>query len=148
MKVLRDGHAYELEHLDGPGTTLLEFVNREPGEEREGPTTQEVIRALIDRTYYCDHCLPCALNEQAVFHLRMALSLHEARHLIRATEKGDLKPERIEVHRDDQHFRLDGVEVVADHMVEPRDYGKTNTGGSKPGQPCYLVEVKEKICRP
>lgn len=141
MKIIRDGHEYELSHLDGDKTTIFRFVNREPGEEHEGPTTQEVVRALIDRTFYCDNCLPCELNEQAVYHLRMALVLHEARHLIRAVEKGQLKPERI-VTSKDGHFALTEVsEAVRPHAKEPRDYETTNTGGPNPGTPCYIRAV-------
>jgi len=54
MKVLDRGHKYQLDHLDGDKKTIIQFCNRETGREIEGVTTQEVIRALIDRTWYCN----------------------------------------------------------------------------------------------
>lgn len=87
MKVLLKGHDYELDHLDGELKTHILFVNREEGEEQQGPATQEVIRVLIDRTWYCNDCLPWSGNKLIVDHRRMALVLHEVRAMIRKVEK-------------------------------------------------------------
>lgn len=140
MRVLTDGYEYELDHLDGGTKTVLLFVNREPGHECEGPTTQEVIRALIDRTLYCNHCLPSDLNFQAVYHLRMALALHEARHLIRATEKG-MKIEHVAVDAGLQHLKMEWDDLPRKeyHTGSMADY-VTATGGPNPGTPCYDKE--------
>lgn len=108
MKILEPGHIYALDWLDGipeGDTNLLVFVNREDGTEHPGAQTQEVIRALIDRTRHCDKCLRWEGNDQIVYHLRMALALHESRAIERKTEKGLLLPEHIET-ADDGHFRL------------------------------------------
>lgn len=56
----------------------LVFVNKQPGQEHPGTTTQEIIRILIDRTRHCANCMPHPVNERVVYHLRMALVLHEA----------------------------------------------------------------------
>lgn len=104
MKIIEPGHVYELNTLDGDGTPeTLTFVNREDGEEHPGTQTQEVLRALIDRTMHCDNCIRWNNNDKIIFHLRMALALHEARALERKAEKGYYRPEQIAVGKDG-HF--------------------------------------------
>lgn len=114
MKALRAGHQYELDERwpvdEGVPETYekkqtLRFVNKEPGHEEPGTTTQEVIRVLLDRTRYCNNCLPHPNNERIIYHLRMALTLHEARALERKTEKGLIDPEYISVGPDG-HFEI------------------------------------------
>jgi hypothetical protein len=86
------------------------FVNRED-KPHGGTQTQEVIRALIDRTKHCDGCIRWDGNDKIIHHLRMALALHESRAIERKTEKGLILPEEIYT-ADDGHFGLenDGVE--------------------------------------
>lgn len=115
MKIVEPGHVYELGTLDGPARDprrpdvdvqpVLVFVNREVGTEHGGTQTQEVLRALIDRTQHCDRCLRWPGNDQIIYHLRMALALHEARALERKTGKGLLQPEKIQVGPDG-HFQI------------------------------------------
>lgn len=86
MKVLKAGHIYELDHLDGSGKTLIHFVERsyphkEDKTENEGVQSQELLRVLIDRTKYLDKELPHPLNADIIGHLRLALQGYEARHL-------------------------------------------------------------------
>ncbi|MBP3958395.1 hypothetical protein J8F10_24360 [Gemmata sp. G18] len=83
----------------------LIFVNKQPGQQHDGTTTQEVIRILIDRTRHCANCMPHPNNERIVYHLRMALVLHEARALERKTEKGDFLPEYLTTG-DDGHIAV------------------------------------------
>lgn len=59
MKIIDPGHVYQLDSLDGKhGMDLLVFVKREgpkyPGNvgSHPGTTTQEVLRALIERCQY------------------------------------------------------------------------------------------------
>ena len=121
MKVIKPGHIYELEHLDGNDSQQLIFVCRE--EElglHEGTQTQEVLRAqiellsiLIDRTNHCHECLPWDGNakivqemSQAQRHMRRALLFHEDRARERKVDKAGLKPERIPTGHDG-HFRGD-----------------------------------------
>ena len=115
MKVLEKGHIYQPATREveptGQGRKGLEdqtitFINKQPGQEHDGTTTQEVIRVLIDRTRHCANCMPHPNNERIVYHLRMALVLHEARALERKTEKGDISPEYLGVGSDG-HFKLD-----------------------------------------
>lgn len=103
MKEIELGHVFELDHLDGNGKSILQFVNRNPGLEREGTTNQEVLRALISRVKFLDSQIHWPLNEQIINHLRMAIALHEARALIRKQEKGQIKIEHKPVD-DDGHL--------------------------------------------
>lgn len=113
MEVLEKGHIYapqirtpsgEAYQGDGKAQRIT-FVNKQPGQEHSGTTTQEVIRCLLDRTRHCANCMPHPNNERIVYHLRMALVLHEARALERKTEKGDFIPEYL-VTGGDGHFAL------------------------------------------
>ncbi len=145
MKTLEDGHIYELNSRHGDGSPgmaywpqTITFVNREPGNEHDGTTTQEVLRALIDRTQYCDACLPWSGNKEIVAHLRMALAIHEARALIRKVERGDLKPERIAIDHGDHHL----IMIEEEHNESPsyafeNRQDTTETGSLQPGQPCH-----------
>jgi len=107
MKIVEIGHIYELDHIDGVGHERLMFVNREKGSEHPGTQTQEVLRALIDRTQHCDRCLRWEGNDRIIYHLRMALVLHEERALERKVEKGKLRPELVETSGEDGHFLLE-----------------------------------------
>ena len=109
MKILEAGHVYELAYIDRRSDNDLEhgilaFVNREDT-PHPGTQTQEVIRALIDRTRHCNNCLPWDGNDDIIYHLRMALILHESRALWRKVEKGLIDPEHICVGSDG-HFSL------------------------------------------
>lgn len=98
MKILDPGHLYELNLLDADihgsnGTTTLRFVKRcgdkYPGNSEpayEGVTTQEVLRALIDRQKYVDGQRPSVANKLVLSNLRQALRWLEVR---AAEERGD-----------------------------------------------------------
>lgn len=129
MKVLEKGHIYEPQNrtpegfFDEPPMQTIKFVNKQPGQEHSGTTTQEVIRILLDRTRHCANCMPHPNNERIIYHLRMALVLHEARALERKTEKGDFEPEYLTTGGDG-HFAVteaqahDGNETT--HLVPHR----------------------------
>lgn len=103
MRVVVPGHLYELDHLDGGRKQRLQFVDRGHGRDQEGTVNQEVIRALIDRVKFLDSEKPWPLNEQILRHLRMALTLHEARAMCRKVEKGGIRPEEVAIGNDG-HF--------------------------------------------
>lgn len=115
MKIIEPGHIYQLNTLDEcqkegappPEPNILKFVNREPGTEHPGTQTQEVLRALIDRTMHCDNCMRWPGNDLIIYHLRMALVFHEARALERKAEKGYYAPEQMATGHDG-HFELTG----------------------------------------
>lgn len=138
MHVIEPGHIYDLAQLDETGvdghSSLLTFVNREEGHEHGGTQTQEVLRALIDRTKHCDNCIRWEGNDLIIHHLRMALVLHEARALQRKTIKGLLVPEDV-ITGADGHFDLHYGERSEDsdqytlrsgqHMVSEGGLGRT-----------------------
>lgn len=110
MKVIEKGHIYQPTSRNEFPTTevkeqTLTFINKEEGKEHNGITTQEIIRILIDRTRHCANCMPHPNNERIIYHLRMALVLHEARALERKTEKGYIAPEYMDTG-DDGHIKL------------------------------------------
>jgi len=83
MKIRVPGHVYDLDQLGG-GIQQLRFVRRSGGaitysEEWPGLQTQEVLRALIDRTKYLNEILPCVETQDALEYLRLALFMYEAR---------------------------------------------------------------------
>ncbi len=130
MKILEPGHIYDLGWLDKEpqaGESYLIFVNREPGHEHGGTQTQEVLRALIDRTAHCHACLPDeTVNSNIIYHLEIALAWHEARALMRKAKKGLYRPSEIATG-DDGHFALrrdDLTERLAPrlhHLAWPED---------------------------
>lgn len=100
MKVIDPGHVYELDCLDHDPSKdahilrkhRLIFVKREgerfPGNvgTRSGTTTQEVLRALIDRTKYVDAQIHSRMNHGALNGLRAAMFFLELR---AAGERGE-----------------------------------------------------------
>lgn len=101
MKVIDPGHSYDLDHLDDciadvtRSPTHLHFVKRigdkfpgNTGHSCSGTITQEVIRALIDRTEYVNGQREHARNGRVLHHLREALRELE----MRAAEERDADP--------------------------------------------------------
>lgn len=100
MRVLDAGHLYQLESLASevgtsrrPVASALRFVkrigarypgNKEPG--YDGTTTQEVLRALIDRMKYVDNQIADPTNAEVIEHLRTSLLCLEIR---AARERGE-----------------------------------------------------------
>lgn len=92
MRVLEPGHIYELDHLCSEGHETLTFIKRSGAavhyaDEHPGTNSQEVIRALIERTEYLDTVLECVESKDAAWHLRMALYMYEVRAFRRKVEK-------------------------------------------------------------
>lgn len=119
MQVIEKGHVYKTANrrvdeneMFGDHFNQLVFINKEPGRQHGGTTTQEVIRVLIDRTRHCNNCMPHPNNERVIYHLRMALVLHEARALERKVEKWEYMPEYVRTG-EDGHFGL-GYENAGD----------------------------------
>jgi hypothetical protein len=108
LQVLEKGHIYQPQVRTPAGEKVevdnkLVFVNKQKGQEHDGTTTQEVIRVLLDRTRHCANCMPHPNNERIIYHLRMALVLHEARALERKTEKGEFEPEYLRTELDPEN---------------------------------------------
>lgn len=148
MKIIEQGHIYELNSLDGEHREVetLRFVNREPGTGHPGTQTQEVLRALIDRTMHCDNCLRWAGNDKIIYHLRMALALHESRAIERKAEKGYYRAEQVSTSDSDGHFQLieenicmpkrdeDGKPIISDAEI----YLRKDTDFEAEGKPAQF----------
>jgi hypothetical protein len=136
MKIIEPGYVYELHSLDGGEPETLTFVNREDGDEHPGTQTQEVLRALIDRTMHCDNCLRWEGNDKIIYHLRMALALHEARAIELKAEKGYYAPERMKIGADG-HFTLTDSGVCDTDAAIYESKPKTNPLTS--GKPVFCT---------
>lgn len=85
MRVTDPGHRYLLDALDGDAVQELTFVKREgpkyPGNRghHSGTTSQEVLRALIERSIYVNRQESCAETEAVTELLKAALYLLEVR---------------------------------------------------------------------
>lgn len=104
MKIIDPGHVYSLSTLGGDDV-IITFVKRSGGavtyqQEWPGLQSQEVIRALIDRTQYLDNVLECYESKDAIYHLRMALYSYELRAWRRKQEAVNKQaPEHDDTHR-------------------------------------------------
>lgn len=85
MRIIDQGHLYQLDHLDGDEYELLRFVKREgenyPGNvgHYEGTNIQEVLRALIHRIKYLDRQMHDDRNMHILHNLRHCIFLLESR---------------------------------------------------------------------
>lgn len=87
MDVLDPGHEYLFNSLDGGDKQHLQFVKRNnppekyPGNQDSypGTTTQEVLRALIDRSIYVNQQIPCPETTATIGLFRTAIYLLESR---------------------------------------------------------------------
>ena len=94
MKIIVAGHEYELMNAEGSriiGT--LFFVHKKVGANgklelvKDGTTTEEVLRVLIDRLEHLQSKVPCKENRVAIMALTKALEALEKRTADR-TERG------------------------------------------------------------
>ena len=137
MKIVEQGHVYDLKNLESPGSQRLTFIKRSSGaieytDEHPGTNTQEVIRALIERSIYLNDVIPCAETEDAIYHLRMALFCYEVRAWRRKQEKLNKKAPRHDdteppnSHRDGydgipfSEYKIEELPVGDDGHVIPR----------------------------
>lgn len=90
MRVIKPGHRYELQNLKSPTLTILQFYQdgKIHGEAVDGPSTQEVLRACIERVKSLDGEKPYPRNAEAVAHLRAAILIFEIRALEIKVEQG------------------------------------------------------------
>jgi hypothetical protein len=106
MRALDPGHRYALDNLVTGGETILQFF-KDPelhnGDGYEGPSCQEVIRAIIDRVQELHREKPDIENAIILYDLRHAMAAFEGRAIRRRVEKDGLEIERIPV-ADDGHL--------------------------------------------
>lgn len=112
MRILEDGHQYALRHLESDGEETLTFCKRSGGpveydDDHPGTTTQEVLRALIQRTRFVDDILQSDENLHVLLHLRKALFHLEAR----AWRRKQQKINRKDIVEDDMAVPFDAVNI-------------------------------------
>jgi len=83
MKVITQGHRYELDNFDQPTKQrqTLQFIEKGPisTEDKtlitinDGTTNEEVIAVLLDRMDYLQYKFPCTENAMAITKLQEAL---------------------------------------------------------------------------
>lgn len=91
MKVLTEGHQYELFGFDNPETTqTIQFIEKVPRAEHpaispqgsdpnelltlnDGTTNEELLEVLIDRMYYLQNKFPCRENAIVIKNLEESL---------------------------------------------------------------------------
>lgn len=86
MKVLTEGHKYELDHfenfgLEGVPVETLQFIEKVPIAEgstelitvNDGTTNEEVLKVLIDRMQYLQAKFPCRENAIVITKLEESL---------------------------------------------------------------------------
>ena len=107
MIPLKAGHKYSLKNLKDKGDTLLTFYcdPKINGVRYKGPSTQEVLRACIDRVKFLEGQVSAPENIDILFHLRSAIILFEYRALRRRVEKGD-EIETITTNKDGHIFNV------------------------------------------
>jgi hypothetical protein len=90
VRAIIPGHLYELDNLKGEGTTRFRFYmdpEIHDGMSLDGPSSQEVIRMLIDRVKHLHSEKEWDGNHDIIQGLRTALAGFEARALLRKVEK-------------------------------------------------------------
>lgn len=86
MRVLREGHRYELESFEGGEPQVIQFIEKaprepEPGSEsdgsmvtvNDGTTNEEVLAVLIDRMQSLQAKCPCRENAIVITNLEESL---------------------------------------------------------------------------
>ena len=96
MKILKEGHKYELDHfesygLDGVAVETLQFIEKVPVAEgstelktvNDGTTNEEVLKVLINRIQYLQSKFPCRENAIVITKLEESLMWLEHRTKLR-----------------------------------------------------------------
>lgn len=87
MKVVKRGHKYKLENMEGGTFTNLHFIEKKLADESSvdlitvtnGTTNEEVLKVLIDRMGYLQEKMPCRENAIVITKLEESLMWLEKR---------------------------------------------------------------------
>lgn len=108
MEVLDPGHKYLLDNLESETKTEIQFM-KDPrlhdGKGWDGPTCQELLRAIIHRVQELDKEKHWSGNADIIFHGRMMIAGFEARAILRHVEKEGLEIELLPL-APDGHIQL------------------------------------------
>ena len=86
MKVLVEGHRYELPHLGSDTSCFLQFIHKERVSEIadelrivcNGTTDEQVLEMLVDRMGYLNRKMPC--RETSIVKTKLEEALHWLAH--------------------------------------------------------------------
>ncbi len=83
VKVIQQGHLYELENFEHPDREgqVIQFIEKVPQAEgsailttlHDGTTNEELLRVLVNRLNYLNTKFPCRENSIATTHIETAL---------------------------------------------------------------------------
>lgn len=89
MKVLVEGHLYELQNFEDKKMFIntIQFIQKQPKEEGstelvtvfDGTTTEDVMAVLIDRLKFLQSKFPCKENAMSITKMEEALMWQEKR---------------------------------------------------------------------
>jgi len=86
MKILIEGHKYEVPNFEGDSTQTITFIRKEKTSDSDelttienGTTNEALIEVLIDRLSYLNKKFPCRENALAITKLDEALLWLEKR---------------------------------------------------------------------
>ena len=87
MKVLREGHLYELQSFEGGESQKLQFIEKAPVKEgatelktvNDGTTNEELLKVLINRMQSLNGKFPCRENSIVITKLEESLMWLEKR---------------------------------------------------------------------
>lgn len=87
MKIIKDGHAYQLRNFESDSTQEIKFIQKAPRNPatteletlQEGTTNEEVLAMLINRMYFLQEKFPCRENALVITKLEESLMWLEKR---------------------------------------------------------------------
>ena len=84
MKIIKEGHKYELDAFEGINPQDIQFIQKinvggELITEMDGTTNEEVLKMLINRLHFLNGWVHDSYNSEAIIHLNQALNCMHAR---------------------------------------------------------------------
>jgi len=88
MKVIEEGHIYELKSYEGMGDQTIKFISKNGGNiVHDGTTNEEVLEVLIDRMKSLNSKFPCRENSLVITKLEESLMWLERRTSLRVKQQ-------------------------------------------------------------
>lgn len=84
MKIIKEGHKYELDAFEGTNPQAVQFIQKVNKDgtlitEIDGTTNEEVLKMLINRLHFLNGWVYDSNNAEAILHLENALNCLHAR---------------------------------------------------------------------
>lgn len=79
MKIIKEGHTYELDAFEGRDPQIMQFIQKANVDgdlvtEKDGTTNEEVLKMLINRLHFLNGWMYDSNNAEAILHLENALN--------------------------------------------------------------------------